>query len=142
MEYEQIGFSNIRLPENYNRNIYTYSSSNTFPEEVLVHELLHTLERNEHENGNEIANLHDYAQYGYENNSINGLEEWYKDYMQNTIQNGANKVLTDFAHSSKPIHESNFKYPIELSYLDEPQNLIEEINSIVERIIRLFSGNK
>ena len=142
MEYEQIGFSNIRLPENYNRNIYTYSSSHTFPEEVLVHEFLHTLERNEHEDGNKIANLHDYAQYGYENNAVNGLEEWYKDYMQNTIQNGENKGLTDFAYSSKPIHESNFKYPIELSYLDEPQNLIEEINSIVERIGRLFSGNR
>ena len=59
--------------------------------------------------------------------------------MQNTIYNGANKGLTDFAYSSKPIHESNFQSSIELNDLKEPSNLIEELNSIVDRIGRLFA---
>lgn len=139
MEYNGIGFSNIRLPNDRNSKIYEYSNSHTFPEEVYVHEFLHTLERNEKENGNDIANLHDYELYGYSNNSRNGLEEWYKDYMQNTIRNGANKGLTDFAYSSKPIQESNFAYSIELHNLDEPSNLLEELNSIGKRIGRLFN---
>lgn len=137
MEYNQIGFSNIRLPDDRNSNMYKYSSYNTFPQEVFIHEFLHTLERNEEENGNKIAKLHDNELYGYKAQTVNGLEEWYKDYMQNMINGGENKGLTDFAYSSKPIHNSNFKYSTELNYLNEPQNLIEEINSIVERIRRL-----
>ena len=140
MDYYGIGFSNIRLPDDRNNAMYQYSSRNTFPEEVFVHEFLHTLERNEQENGNDIANLHDYEAYGYENNSVSGLQEWYRDYMQNTIQNGTNKGLTDFAYHSKPMQKSNFTYAIELDYFEEPSNLIEEIQSIIDRIGRLFNG--
>ncbi len=139
MEYNQIGYSNIRLPDDRNSTFYDYSSYNTFPEEVFVHEFLHTLERNEKENGNEIAALHDYGEYGYTNDRINGLRTWYEDYMQNTINNGKNKGLTEFVYSSKPIHESNFENAFELNLLDEPDNLLEEINSIIERIKRLFT---
>lgn len=138
MEYDQIGFSNIRLPDDRNSQIYQYSSSNAFPEEVFLHELLHTLERNEMENGNDIAELHDYAEYGYTQHSSNGLKEWYRAYMQNIIIGGENKGLTDFAYKSKPIHESNFKYSVELNSLDEPDTAIEEINSIIERVVALF----
>ena len=60
--------------------------------------------------------------------------------MQNTIQNGANKGLTDFAYSSKPIQSSNFEYSIELNYLSEPDNILGELNSIVKRIGMLFSN--
>lgn len=140
MEYNGIGYSNIRLPDDRNSNIYKYTSNNTFPEEVFVHEFLHTLERNEEENGNDIAALHDYELYGYSQDNINGLEEWYRDYMQNTIQNGENKGLTDFAYSSKPIQSSNFEYSIELNYLSEPDNILGELNSIVKRIGMLFSN--
>ena len=139
MEYNQIGYSNIRLPDDRNSTFYDYSSYNTFPEEVFVHEFLHTLERNEKENGNEIAALHDYGEYGYTNDRINGLRTWYEDYMQNTINNGKNEGLTEFAYSSKPIHKSNFENAFELNLLDEPDNLLEEINSIIERIKRLFT---
>ena len=139
MEYRKIGYSNIRLPDDRNSGIYEYSSSNRFPEEVFVHEFLHTLERNEQENGNPIANLHDYEKYGYENTNIYGLKDWYTDYMQNTIKNGKNKGLSSFAYSSKPMQKSNFKHTIELNYLEDPQNIIEEINSIVKRIINLFN---
>lgn len=142
MKYNQIGFSNIRLPDDRNSNIYKYSNYNTFPQEVFVHEFLHTLEKNEQANGNKIAQLHDNELYGYKMKNINGLEQWYKDYMQNKIKNGENKGLTDFAFSSKPIQKSNFKYSIELNYLDEPQNIIEEINSIIERIKRLFKHER
>ena len=134
MEYNPIGYSNIRLPDDRNSSIYQYSSTNRFPQEVFVHEFLHTLERNEQENGNQVANLHDYEQYGYENSDVYGLFNWYSDYMQNTIKNAKDKGLSDFAYSSKPIHESNFAYSIELDYLDEPHNIIEEIGSIWERV--------
>ncbi len=139
MEYEQIGYSNIRLPDDRDSEIYEYSSNNRFPEEVFIHELLHTLERNEIENGNDIAELHDYANYGYKQDSVYGLKEWYIDYMQNTIDGGENKGLTEFAYKSKPIHESNFNYPIELDDLDDPDNIIEEISSIIRRVVRLFN---
>ena len=138
MEYNKIGYSNIRLPDDRNSSLYKYSEYNKFPEEVFVHEFLHTLERNEQENGNPIANLHDYEDYGYEKSNIYGLKEWYADYMQNIIKNTNNKGLSSFAYSSKPIQKSNFKSPVELDCLDEPQNIIEEVNTIIERIKRLF----
>lgn len=138
MEYDQIGYSNIRLPDDQNSNIYIYSIFNTFPEEVFVHEFLHTLERNEIENGNDIIKLHDYEKYGYEESVIVGQRDWYTDYMQNTIENENDKGLSDFAYSSKPIHESNFENSVELDYLNEPDNFLGEIKSIVNRITQLF----
>lgn len=142
MDYYGIGFSNIRLPDNENSYIYTYDSSiNTFPEEVYIHELLHTLERNEKEYGNtNIANLHDFEKYGYNRESLIGLRSWYEAYMKNTIKNtnGTATGLTSNIYTSKPIHESNFKYSYELNDLKEPQNLIEEISSLVNRIKKLF----
>lgn len=139
MRYNQIGFSNIRLPDDRNSKIYKYSSYNEFPEEVFLHEFLHTLERNEIENGNNIIALHDYEKYGYTEDGSDGLKEWYEDYMQNSINGGENKGLTEFAYKSKPIHEDNFEYSVELDYFNEPQNIIEEINSIIKRIVRLFN---
>ena len=45
MDYYGIGYSNIKIPEKTNYS-FTYNASvNTFPEEVFVHEFLHTLER-------------------------------------------------------------------------------------------------
>ena len=102
MEYSQIGYSNIRLPDDRRSNIYQYSSTNKFPEEVFLHEFLHTLERNEKENGNQIADLHNYEQYGYENSDIYGLKEWYSDYMQNTIKNAKDKGLSEFNRARLP----------------------------------------
>ena len=46
MDLHGIGYSNIRLPNDQNSYIYTYDSrANTFPEEVFIHEFLHSLER-------------------------------------------------------------------------------------------------
>ena len=143
MEYIQIGYSNIRLPSDRNSRLYQYSSYNTFPQEVLLHEFLHTLERNEQDNGNNnIAELHDNNIYGYQEQRTNGLENWYRAYMQNNIQNAPDKGLTDFAYSSKPIYESNFEYSIELDYLDEPDNILEEVSSIIKRVGALFTNLK
>lgn len=143
MDYYGIGFSNIRLPDNSNSYLYQYDSRiNTFPEEVFVHEFLHTLERNEKEYGNtSVANLHDFEKYGYYRDNIDGLRKWYMAYMQNTVKNadGTAAGLTTNIYTSKPIHQSNFKYSYELKELKEPQNLIEEINSLVKRIKKLFT---
>jgi len=138
MDYYGIGFSNIRLPDTSNNYVYKYDSQiNTFPDEVFVHEFLHTLERNEKEYENtNVANLHDNDIYGYKRENKEGLRKWYAAYMQNTIKNsdGTKAGLTINAYTSKPIHESNFKYSYELNQLKEPQNLIEEINSLINRI--------
>ena len=69
----------------------------------------------------------------------NWLENWYRAYMQNNIQNAPGKGLTDFAYSSKPIHESNFEYSVRLDYLDEPDNILEEVSSIISRVFELFN---
>jgi len=142
MDYYGIGFSNIRLPEESNSYIYVYDSRiNIFPEEVYVHEFLHTMERNEEEYGNEnIADLHDHGKYGYNQEHLIGLKNWYEAYMKNTIKNsdGTSAGLTKNSYSSKPIHESNFKYSYELNDLREPDNLMEEISILVNRIKKLF----
>lgn len=142
MDYYGIGFSNIRLPDTSNNYIYQYDTSiNTFPEEVFLHELLHTLERNEKEYGNtNIASLHDYEKYGYKRENLIGLKNWYEAYMQNTIKNAdeTNAGLTPDIYKSKPIHKSNFKYSYELNQLKEPQNFVEEVNSLVNRMKKLF----
>lgn len=141
MDYYDIGYSNIRLPDNTNSYLYKYSSSNTFPEEVFVHEFLHTLERNENEYGNtNIASLHDYEKYGYKEDNVDGLRKWYTAYMQNNVTDtNGNKVgLTSNIYTSKPVHKSNFRYSYELNELKEPQNFIEEVNSIINRMKKLF----
>lgn len=142
MDYYEIGFSNIRLPDSSNSYIYKYDERvNTFPEEVFIHEFLHTLERNEKEYGNSnLTSLHDYEKYQYKREDLIGLKEWYTAYMQNLIKNskGEKVGLTQNAYMSKPIHESNFKYSYELNALKEPKNFIEEMGSLINRIKQLF----
>lgn len=143
MDYYGVGFSNIRLPDSTNSYIYKYNSSiNTFPEEVFIHEFLHTLERNEKEYGNtNLVPLHDFEKFGYKTEKLIGLQNWYIAYMQNTIKNddGTNAGLSKNIYTSKPIHESNFKYSYELNSLKEPSNLIEEINIIINKVKLLFT---
>ena len=109
--------------------------------EVFIHEFLHTLERNEKEYGNtNIGALHDYEKYGYQKDSADGLKKWYGAYMQNAITNtnGTRAGLTQTIYASKPVQKSNFKYSYELNYLDDPQNFIEEIISIINRMKKAF----
>lgn len=144
MDYRGIGFSNIRLPDVNNSYMYEYNSNfNTFPEEVFVHEFLHTMERNEKEYGNtNIISLHAYEEYGYKTEAKEGLKQWYRDYMQNAIKNNEGKTgLTNIAYTSKPIHESNFRYSYQIEdALKEPNNIIEEIISMINRVHALMKG--
>jgi hypothetical protein len=83
-EYYGMGFSNIRLSNNENNLKYS-KEINEFPEEVYVHEFLHSLERTMVEANYEIPALHDNLKYGYEVESSTGLKDWYKAYMTKTV---------------------------------------------------------
>lgn len=133
------GFSNIRITPLE----YQYSSQNTFPEEVFIHEFLHTLERNAEEYGYERPALHDYKEYGYEDNRYDGQRKWYIDYMnQNIKSNGKYIGLPSKIYTLKPVNESNFEYSYKLDSLDEPHNIIEEIKSIMEKIKFIFKSKE
>ena len=116
MDYYGIGFSNIRLPNNSKSYIYKYDVRiNTFPEEVFLHEFLHSLERNSLEYGYDIPALHDYQKYGYKNERLVGQKKWYTDYMNKNITSGANKIgLPKEIYTLKPAKQSDFNYSYEL----------------------------
>ena len=143
MEYYGIGYSNIRLPDSASNYIYKYNYNyNTFPEEVYIHEFLHTLEKNAKSYGYDIPNLHNYSQYGYSEDRVEGLKEWYTDYMNQEIEyNGEKLGLPAEIYIHKPVHESNFKYGLQLDALQEPSNIIEVIRSLFGRIGKLFTTN-
>ena len=110
MDYYGIGFSNIRLPNDSKSYIYKYDSRiNRFPEEVFLHEFLHTLERNADEYGYERPELHAYEKYGYENEAIIGQKQWYEDYMNKEIRtsNGYTGLPPEI-YTLKPAKISNF----------------------------------
>ena len=141
MDHRGIGFSNIRLPNNSNSNIYTYNAiTNAFPEEVFVHEFLHTLERIAIEHGYDIPRLHDSEQYGYENEYSVGLQKWYKAYMCKQIVGPNNELLglDEAVYKMKPLNNNNFIYSMELDFIKEPQNIFEEIYSAVRSITRII----
>lgn len=141
MEYRGIGFSNIRLPDDDHTYIYKYNSRiNTFPEEVFIHEFLHTLERNAKEYGYERPELHDNKLYGYENKVLIGLKEWYQDYMNKEIKTSLGNIgLPPEIYTKKPTKTTDFVYSHKLDVFKEPENIIEELNNVVDRFIQLFS---
>lgn len=141
MVYSGIGFSNIRMPDDRNNIVYEFNYRvNTFPEEVFIHEFLHTLERNAKEYGYDRPDLHDYAKYGYSDNSNQGLKEWYTDYINKQINYNGTKVgLPEEILTAKPVHKSDFKYATEVEIFKQPNNIIEVIQSIIKRIQKLFS---
>ena len=135
-----IGFSNIRIPNENADLLYTYSKDNTFPEEVFVHEFLHNLERVDKEYGNEILDLHAYEKYGYKESETEGLKIWYKDYMCKNISN-KNLGLTPNVFINKPVQDSCFENTTNLTeeYFYEPENLVEKIKFLIERTIKYIS---
>lgn len=138
MEYCGKGLSDIRITDDYSTT-YQYSNSNTFPEEVFVHEFLHTLERNSSEYGYTVPALHDYAKYGYTQDNKDGLRKWYKDYMNSAIKDDNQYIgISSPIYTDRPIKLSNFKYYEELNLLDEPKNIFEVIKSIIIRVENLF----
>ena len=144
MEYNGLGFSNIKVPVSANNRTYTYNPIyNTFPEEVFLHEFLHTLERNNSAYGfGEIA-LHDYNLYGYREDSLEGLKEWYKDYMQSNVSYQNEKIgLSKELYTLTPTHLSDFTYAEKIEdVFIEPKGVIGEIKSMINRIFNKQNSN-
>lgn len=143
MDLYGIGYSNIRLPNNSSSYIYTYDSRiNTFPEEVFVHEFLHSLERIMKERNYDIPALHDNKKYGYEEERLVGLKDWYKDYMTCNIQKSDGNLigLHEDVYTFTPPAGSDFKYSVEKEFNKEPNNIIDEINSLFKAIFRMFTN--
>lgn len=142
MDYYGIGFSNIRLPNESNSYIYKYNARiNQFPEEVLMHEFLHSLERTLQEYGYDIPALHDYEQYGYKNQMLTGLKDWYADYMNCRIQTSSGYIgLDEIVYTLKPAKNSNFENSSEVEdAFYEPENFIEEIAQLFRNLVRNIS---
>ena len=135
MIYLNKGFSNIRVIQQ-NSN----STGSIFPEEVFLHEFLHTLERNSMEYGYDVPVLHDYAKYGYEDSRTEGLKKWYADYMNGMIKdsNGNYIGLPEQIYMCKPVKTDDFMYSMKLNKLDEPKNIGQTIESIIYKTKRLF----
>ena len=143
MDYHNIGFANIRLQNNRKNYMYRYDSSvNQFPEEVFLHEFLHSLERNLIENGYDIPALHDNEKYGYKTTSLYGLSSWYRDYMRKNIttQAGTKIGLDQIVYTIKPVHESDFTYSYKMDIAKEPENIIEEIRAIGKNLINVLTN--
>ena len=134
MDLYGIGFSNIRFSDEDTNYIYTYNYRlNTFSEEVFMHEFIHTLERTSIEHGYKTIDLHDYEKYGYDEGGINGLQEWYEDYMRcEILDENTNEYvgLNEEVYSLKPVNETNFDFAIEVEFNEEPSNIFEEIKSL------------
>lgn len=141
MEYRNIGFSNIRLPNDDKNYIYKYDGRiNTFPEEVYIHEFLHTLERNSEEYGYSRPELHSNEQYGYQNQKLTGLQEWYRDYLNCAIKAKSGNIgLPNEIFTKKPVKSTDFTYAHKLDSFKEPENIIENIRNLGSKVIRLFS---
>lgn len=137
MDYLGIGFSNIRLPNSNKSYTYRYDSRiNTFPEEVFIHEFLHSLERISKEYGYNRPALHDYEKYGYKDERLIGLKKWYQDYMNSEIKTKDGNIgLNKEIYKLKPNNEANFKFTYKLNEFREPENIIEEIKMIITKAI-------
>ena len=141
MDYLDIGFSNIRLPADTSNPIYKFNyNTNGFPEEVYLHEFLHTLERLALEHGYERPELHDYEKYGYINDNVMGQRDWYRDYMTQKIKTSDNRLIGihQDVYKFKPTNGGNFINSMELKFDESPNNIIEEIRDI----LTVFSNGK
>ena len=137
MMYCGKGYSNIKIIDSQ----LEYSSKNTFPEEVFLHEFLHTLERNAQEYGYQVPKLHDYEIYGYKNDVKDGLRDWYNDYMNsNILSEGKYIGLPEEIYQLKPINSSYFKYAYKTDDLEEPKNVSEVFRSIFTKIEKVFKN--
>ncbi len=138
MDYYGIGFSNIRLPNDSKSYTYKYKIGiNEFPEEVFLHEFLHSLERTAKESGDEIPALHDYEKYGYTDEKLVGQKKWYMDYMNKEIKTDSGKIgLPAEIYNMKPAKNSNFEYSYKLDVYKEPKNFIEEVQQVFNKVCK------
>lgn len=142
MDIYGIGFSNIRMANSNNDYTYKYDYRvNTFPEEVYIHEFLHTLERTLNENNYKVPELHEYKHFGYEEERLIGLKKWYKDYMNSEIfDKETNEYigLNEVVYTLKPAHRSDFDFAVELNFNEEPKNILQEISSLIKVVLSVF----
>lgn len=141
MYYNSIGYSNIRLPITYEkgRHMFIYDRmKNTFPEEVFIHEFLHSLEHASNEAGYDYPPIHNYLDYGYKNDSASKLKSWYTDFLNYNITNpengelcGLNEVVYSLAN---PVDNSDFEMSIEIEFDKEPENFIDAIKMLFKTI--------
>ena len=144
MRYDSIGFSNIRMPNDLRTStMYKYNIKNdTFPEEVFVHEFLHSLERNLTEKGYTFPALHDNEKFGYENQNKTGLKDWYRDYMRCNIDSNVGKTgLDPIVYKTKPIQLSDFNYAQEIEFENVPHNIIDIVSQIISNFKQVMSSN-
>lgn len=134
MLYDCIGYSNIRISDECIES-YINSSSNYFPEEIIVHEFLHTLERNSINLGYETIKLHDFEEYGYKNEVKYGQKNWYRDYLQNKI-NDTNNGIREEIYYTQPVSKWNFIKRDDITeILYDNQNIIQKINEKISNIL-------
>ena len=156
MFYNDLGYSNIRLPKNYEqgRHMFIYDRNvNTFPEEVFVHEFLHSLEQASSKLGEEYPSIHSYEEFGYKNDNISKLKKWYTDFLNKEITNesidefyGLDKSVYAYANSAD---KYDFNITEEVYFDAEPENFIEGIKLLTNtiktslgRIIENINNNK
>ena len=136
MEFKDKGFSNIKMPKISSTNSwYAFNeNSNKFPEEVFVHEFLHSLEKNSKKYGFKVPELHSYTQNGYEKQSSVGLYSWYLDYMNSNI--GNEKIgLNEKIYSLKPVNNNNFDNSKKVDEFIEINNVVERLAIVIKTMI-------
>lgn len=145
MDLNGIGYSNIRLPNNSLNGVYIYNKNiNTFPEEVFIHEFLHTLERELKERHYDIPNLHDNEKYGYKMERLIGLKNWYNDYMTCNIEteDGSKLGLNKIVYTLTPSAESDFNNAKQIQFLAKSKNILNEMENIFKTLLNEFIYNK
>ena len=116
---------------------------------MFLHEFLHSLERTANEYGYEIPALHDYEKYGYKNQNLTGLKDWYEDYMNKNIKSSNEHIgLPSEVYTLKPAKNVDFKYLYKIDEFHEPQNVIEEIRQLFKNVVnnvknigKIFNNN-
>ena len=137
MQYRDIGFSNIRMPSNMQSSVmYKYDTRyNVFPEEVFVHEFLHSLERNLKEYDTNFPELHSSEDYGYKDEGTSSIKAWYRDYMRHNIKTEEGTTgLTDIVYSTMPRHNDDFENSMQIKFEVEPRNFFEGIIKIIKDV--------
>ena len=136
MEFLGKGFSNIRITDSQ----YSSSSRNKFTEETFLHEFLHTLERNSDEYGYEYADLHSNEFYGYFSDYYYGLRDWYKDYMNKSIDDNEGHFigLEKEIFYSTPAQISDFEYARVMVEYEEPDTPIKYLKSLKDQLVNII----
>lgn len=136
-----IGYSIIRINKDGSNTLYEYTAYHRLPEEVYIHEFLHSLERLLQDREYEIPQLHDYAKYGYQEDNVEGLKDWYADYMAKNItepSTGKKVGLYKEVYTMQPYHSSDFENSEEIEFHKEPENIFDEIKTIFGIVGAIF----